>query len=113
MLIDFTAQNFRSIKDTVELSAIAHHTKSSEKTHAETGSVPEEGMGLPYVVPSWNLSLLPVLGIFGANASGKSNVLLAMSTLFGHMSGLPDLTPGVYGGLVPFLLDTSSHLELT
>jgi hypothetical protein len=62
MLIRFGAQNYRSIREPAELSMVA---------------VDRERQGV-VSMPMIGESLLPVAGIFGANASGKSNVLGAL-----------------------------------
>ncbi|MET9292003.1 ATP-binding protein [Streptomyces sp. NPDC003077] len=90
MLLRFRVENYASLLDEQELSLIA--------------SGESEGLATT-VVPSANLSVLPVAAIFGANAAGKSNALLALAymrdvVLDSHRRWLPD------GGVqrVPFLL---------
>lgn len=95
MLIDFTVENYRSVKEPVILSAIAQPSRGVEhlennprRRHIKPDSVIAPG----YPVASRGFELLPVLGIFGANASGKSNVLLALDKLLGLMAnGNPDI----------------------
>jgi uncharacterized protein len=65
VLIRFEVSNFRSILDPVELSMVAVD-RDRDATHP---------------VPNLGESLLPVAAIFGPNASGKSNVLAALSWL--------------------------------
>ncbi|SCL38635.1 hypothetical protein GA0074692_5080 [Micromonospora pallida] len=65
MLIRFEAANFRSILAPVELSMVAI---DKDRTEARP-------------VPNINESLLPVAAVFGPNASGKSNVIAAMTWL--------------------------------
>jgi uncharacterized protein len=80
MLLEFTVENYRSIKEPVTLSAVAQKApkrKSSAKTKRGVKSDAEICPGFP--VEGWDLTLLPVMAIFGANASGKSNVLKALS----------------------------------
>ncbi|WP_405642039.1 ATP/GTP-binding protein [Streptomyces uncialis] len=69
MLLRFRVANHRSIRDEHELSLIG--TEFNEGTARAT---PLSARGRP-------ITALPVLGIFGANASGKSNLLSA----FGFM----------------------------
>ncbi|MGW0034186.1 AAA family ATPase [Streptomyces sp. NPDC003314] len=66
MLLSFRVANHRSIRDEQELSLVA--TEFNERTARDTGARSD---GRP-------LSVLPAVGIFGANASGKTNVLAAM-----------------------------------
>ncbi|WP_320068370.1 AAA family ATPase [Micromonospora sp. RTGN7] len=65
MLIRFEAANFRSILDPVELTMVAIDRDRVEARH----------------VPNINESLLSVAAVFGPNASGKSNVLAAITWL--------------------------------
>ncbi len=68
MLIEFSVSNFRSIKEEQTLSMIADSsTRKNDNTF-----VPIEGN---------KLRLLNSAAIYGANASGKSNILKALSTL--------------------------------
>lgn len=66
MLIQFTIENHRSIKENAQISFAASKDKSLENSlirHDE------------------KKPLLPVLAIYGANAAGKSNVLHALMTM--------------------------------
>ena len=84
MLIDFTVENFRSIKEPVTLSAIANPSRAVEllETSATRRRIKPDNLIAPaFPVEGRGFELLPVLGIFGANASGKSNVLTALETL--------------------------------
>lgn len=65
MLIRFEVSNFRSILDPVELSMVA-----VDRDRPETRWVENIGE-----------SLLPVAAVYGANASGKSNVIAALTWL--------------------------------
>jgi len=86
MLIDFTVENYRSIKEPVILSAIATKTRSTTKpVKRRLGVVPDDEIAPPYEVEGRGFELLPVLGIFGANASGKTNVLRALDELTRYM----------------------------
>ena len=51
--------------------------------------------------------------IYGANASGKSNVLIALSWLLRFIIGKIDKEDGSYMMLAPFLLDDKSREEPT
>jgi len=66
MLIQFTVENHRSIKNSAVISFAASKDKSFEE----------------YLLhPDEKKLLLPVIAIYGANAAGKSNVLHAMMTM--------------------------------
>jgi hypothetical protein len=83
MLVDFTVQNYRSIKEPVTLSAVGQrqgaHSSSQSSKRKRVKSNHEIAPG--YLVEGWDIELLPVLAIFGANASGKSNVIQALDYL--------------------------------
>ncbi len=70
MMIAFRAENVRSFKDEMELSMLA-------TSRAEQRVVRE----LDWREAGSPLKVLPVAGVFGANASGKSNVLKAMDDM--------------------------------
>ncbi|BDA71247.1 hypothetical protein CAL7716_054130 [Calothrix sp. PCC 7716] len=82
MLVDFTVQNYRSIKEPVTLSAVGQrgaHSSSQGSKRKRVKSNHEIAPG--YLVEGWDIELLPVLAIFGTNASGKSNVIQALDYL--------------------------------
>ncbi len=71
MLIEFSIENYRSLKSRVTLSLIAAATKArDEETNANS-----------VIHITERLSLLRGVAIYGANASGKSNVIRAFSTM--------------------------------
>lgn len=66
MLIQFTIENHRSIRDSAVISFSASKDKSLES----------------YLLrPDEKKTLLPALALYGANAAGKSNVLHALMTM--------------------------------
>lgn len=83
MIVEFTISNFRSIKDEQTFSLYAENPG----THLlENISNPGDG----------RIGVLKSAGMYGANASGKSNVLLAFSALnhlIRHSGGYKDKTP--------------------
>ena len=66
MLIEFRVENHRSIRDEQVLSLAA-------------GRVGANADPIPRTVPGYAEKLLPVVALYGANASGKSNVLAALT----------------------------------
>ncbi|WP_377479172.1 MAG: ATP-binding protein [Microcoleus anatoxicus] len=75
MLIEFSVSNFRSIKEEQTLSMIADSsTRKNDNTF-----VPIEDN---------KLRLLYSAAIYGANASGKSNILKALTTLLSYIHAL-------------------------
>jgi len=68
MLIEFSVENFRSIKEKVTLSMVATSDKSLENNLIESDVLKRD-------------RLLRSAVLYGANASGKTNVLLALNFL--------------------------------
>lgn len=69
MLIQFTTQNFRSFKDPVTLSMVSGKSKSKNKSLDEDASFSSLS----------GIKLLKCAVIYGANASGKSNLFSALA----------------------------------
>lgn len=95
VLLAFRAENSRSFKDEIELSLLA--TAMAEKQYVRT---------VPWREGGSRVRVLPVAGAFGANGSGKSNLLKVMDdmrrlVLSSFRSNVPD------GGMPrwPFRLD--------
>jgi hypothetical protein len=70
MIVDFSVQNFRSIKDLQTLAMNASRIVSKDKVLDERNLIPF----------SKKLSLLKTKAIYGANASGKSTIIAALSS---------------------------------
>ncbi len=70
MLLEFRVENFRSLRDEQALSVVA--ARIGDESDPRLRSV--EGR---------KEKILPVVGIYGANASGKSNVLAALDFMCG------------------------------
>ena len=61
---------------------IQHNCKISEEINADNDCDSDfDEKSAAFIIENRNLTLLPVCGIFGPNASGKSNVLRALETL--------------------------------
>lgn len=69
MIVDFTVRNYRSIKNACTLSMMAANLKDEQKNSV---IVPGE---------KENISLLKSCAVYGANASGKTNIIRALETL--------------------------------
>ncbi len=112
MLIDFTVENFRSIKEPVTLSAVAQKTKTVPAGKNSTRYItPDDEIAPPVAVEGWNFELLPVLGIFGANASGKSNVISAVGHLLDFMVVSRDDAATNWQLFHPFMLEETTQKE--
>lgn len=107
MLIDFTVENFRSIKDPVTLSMVAAPgKKTTSKTSKRPRVKPDDEIAPPFRDEARNLSLLPVIAIFGANASGKSNVLQALDSLIAFIQAREALEKSFSDLSLPFGLSS-------
>lgn len=97
-LLAFRAENARSFKEEIELSLLA--TAMAEKQSVR--SVPWREGGTP-------VRVLPVAGAFGANGSGKSNLLKVMDDMRRLvLSSFRASTPGEGMPRWPFRLDEQS-----
>lgn len=93
MFLEFSVENFRSIADRQTLSFVAGKHKSEA---TGTPAVEEPGFtGGP---------VLSTAVVYGANASGKSNLLLALNRMIGYVGR--SATPGTMS-VNPFRLDAA------
>ncbi len=103
MLVEFRAKNFRSIKEEIVLSLTASKHKELEKNCFESAS----------------LKLLKSSAIYGPNASGKSNILKALSAMKKIvLLSASKFTEGTHIPLTPFLfssqyIDKPTEFEIT
>lgn len=95
MLIEFTTRNFRSFRDEATLSLVAEKLKNNPK---ETFPLYKE------------IDLLPVAGVFGPNASGKSNLFKALFFFKLAIENTNYLNMPIYSIPLfqPFMLDEKS-----
>jgi AAA15 family ATPase/GTPase len=97
MLVEFRVKNFRSLRDEQALNLVASTDKSLLDTHAL-------GTGLK-AAPH----LLKSAVVYGANASGKSNLIKALQYMRGVVLESAALQPGqTFDRLQPFELDATS-----
>ncbi len=102
MIIEFSVSNFRSIKETIEFSFQADASKNHSNNFFD---VSLDG--------GKEMRLLKTAAIYGANASGKSNVLKALDTFCQLVLNSTDFKngeniPDTYYN--PFLLDTQTKV---
>ena len=69
MIIEFSVKNYRSIKDLQTISFKATGLKSPAGSKTDDNNI----------FKSNDVPLLKTVGLYGANASGKSNMLMALS----------------------------------
>ena len=109
MLVEFTLGNFRSIAEKVTLSMIAGQIKSAPYAQR----IDEENV----IRVDDKLSLLKTAAIYGANASGKSNILSALITMGTFMDSSVRAMERGKLPFMPFLLidgyqEKPSHFEI-
>lgn len=69
MIVEFSVKNFRSIKELQTISFVATGLKSPvESSEVDKNNISDEG----------NARLLKTIGVYGPNASGKSNIIKAL-----------------------------------
>lgn len=97
MLVEFRVKNFRSLRDEQVLSLVAAKDKTLETTHTIA-----TGIGAAPV-------LLRSAAVYGANASGKSNLIKALQYMRGVVAeSATAIQPGQTFAVQPFRLDASS-----
>lgn len=101
MLIEFRVRNFRSFGDEAVLSLVA----SSDKSLAETNTTLTK-------TPSAQRTLRTAV-VYGANASGKSNLLRAMAVMGGIVRESFALRPEQLLNVQPFRLSAALSTEPT
>jgi len=109
MLVEFTLGNFRSIAEKVTLSMIAGQIKSAPYAQR----IDEENV----IRVDEKLSLLKTAAIYGANASGKSNILSALIIMGTFMDSSVRAMERGKLPFMPFLLidgyqEKPSHFEI-
>ena len=97
MLVNFTVKNFRSFKEERTFSMEA----ASIKEHKES------------VINRNNYKLLPVAVFYGANSSGKSNLIISMLIMRSIVITSNSINPGQSLPYDPFALDETSKTQPT
>lgn len=106
MIIDFTIKNYRSFKDASSLSLLAEERLKND--------------GIAISKTAFDDDVLPVAGIFGQNAGGKSNVIKGLAYMTQAILNTNHINAPInkHPLLQPFLLNKSSvkepiHFEIT
>lgn len=99
MLVEFRVTNFRSLRDEQVLSLVA----SKDKTLHETNTLATNLNAVP--------ALLRSAVVYGANASGKSNLVKALQYMRGVVMQSATVPPGQEFQVRPFRLDGHSINE--
>ena len=102
MLIEFRIKNFRSLRDEQVLSLVASTDKTLRDTHTQDTGL----KAAPHLLKS--------AVVYGANASGKSNLIKALQYMRGVVLESAALQPGqTFDRLHPFKLDATSGSQPT
>lgn len=102
MLVEFRVENFRSLRKEQVLSLVA----SRDRALADTHVVPTGLKAVP--------NLLRSAAVYGANASGKSNLIKALQYMRGVVAeSATAIQPGQTFAVQPFRLDAQSANEPT
>ena len=99
MIIEFSVKNYRSIRDLQTISFKATGLKSPAGSEIDSNNI----------VKNNGVSLLKTVGLYGANASGKSNMLMALSYFAHAVRTLAIDSRGVRPLYDPFLFETSNE----
>ena len=99
MLVEFCTKNFMSIKDEARLSLVARPSGDRRATHLVT---PRHHRGVP--VP-----LVRSAAVYGPNAAGKTNLLLALSAMQATVMSSFQMTNRL--PMVPFAFDPALESE--
>ncbi len=93
MLIQFSVENFKSIKDRMTLSFEASADKIHENNYFIAKAPKAE-------------KILKVINVYGANASGKSNIFMALTAAILTIRLSSSIQPGMMlGNIIPFKFD--------
>lgn len=101
MLLEFRLRNYRSFRDECALSMVA----STDKDLAETNTFALTLPGIPRA--------LRTAAVYGANASGKSNLLKALGLMRAVVAESFALQPGQHYNVQPFRLDDGTRTAPT
>lgn len=100
MIVEFSVKNFRSISSLQTISFASTNLKSSEENKL---------VDLNNIVSDDGMKLLKTIGIYGANASGKSNVIKALELFCAAISDLPSPESRLSKLAQPFLYQNDSE----
>jgi AAA15 family ATPase/GTPase len=102
MILDFYVQNFRSLKDAATLSFVASPDSSLRSTHCLATGI----KSVPWVTRA--------AAIYGANASGKSNLIFGLASMSALVRQSTALNETQFAELyTPFRLDKESAAQPT
>lgn len=103
MVIEFSVKNFRSINELQTLSFATTGLKSTKKNAQVDSNNIIKGL-------KKNISLFKTLGIYGANASGKSNVIKALDYFITILKSEPSTTSSLGSLCQPYFFQDNPEL---
>lgn len=102
MIIEFSVKNFRSIRDLQTLSFKATGLKSPSEF---------QQLDIDNIISNRDESTLKTIGIYGANASGKSNIVFAFQHFIEVIRNEPSQIPNLSGVCDPFLYQEDAEVS--
>lgn len=105
MLIEFSIENFRSIKDKVTFSLVASRSDRSLQDNLILGETALAENKTKKNALGKGTNLLKSAVLYGANASGKTNVLLSLESIIDIIMSSVNNMPGDKIKIQPFKLD--------
>ncbi len=98
MIVEFSVKNFRSIKELQTLSFVATGLKSPpEYKDIDANNIVKKG----------NIKLFKTIGLYGANASGKSNIIKALDYFIRVITKEPGSSSHLSAICEPFLFQNN------
>lgn len=109
MIVEFSVKNFRSIKELQTISFSRTGLKSSEKN---------QEVDINNIATAGGMELFKTIGVYGANASGKSNVIKALDVFIRTITREPSSQSNMSDLCAPFLYqkdaeNTESFFQIT
>ncbi len=102
MIVEFSMQNFRSIKDLQTISFVATGLKSPNGSEEiDEGNIAEKS----------SMKLLKTVGIYGANGSGKSNIIRGLEYFLNTISREASSESKLFSLCDPFLYQKDSSFS--
>lgn len=100
MLINFSLTNYKTFRERAEWSMVATDDITFEEDNVAA-------------VPEFGLRLLKSAAVYGANASGKSNLLQVLGLMRSVVRGIPKVGPDESFPVEPFRLNPTTAAEPT
>lgn len=113
MLLEFSVQNFRSIKEKITLSMVASKGDEHLETHTVSALSQDHSSPSRRKTLLSDMRLLRSVAIYGANAAGKSNLLKAFDFMRDQITTSVNTQSGHKIDVQPHLFDVRTQKEPT